>query len=318
MRNKLIIGLIAIIIIVGFVFVIKAVTSKRGTKKAVSAAQTKKDMQKAAMKKSISKGKGALTVRILNSRNTEIPLRVKAYKVVDARSSVYAASTVGGRMQELLPGTYDIEIDTVPQKLYKNIKVDQGKESTEDLGCVTGSLIIRTVNAKKAPAYYPLRILYAKTNEMVTAYMTNRALEIIPGLYDIEIGTSPRQYKKDVKITAGKETMVDLGCLTGTLLVKVVDEDKKEVRRSVRIMRADTDEIVSSATSNKSIDLGKGVYNVDILSYPKQSKKDVKVNVGSETVVEFTVSAPAVPQKSTAASTRKTVPRPASPVKTKQ
>jgi hypothetical protein len=251
-----------------------------------------------APKKVISKGRGALTVRIVNSKNMEIPMRIKAFKVIDGRSSVYAASSVGGRMQELTPGTYDLEVDSVPQKIFKNIKVVEGKESIEDLGCVTGSITVRTTNAKKAIAYYPLRILYSNTSDMVTAYMTNKTMEIVPGVYDIEIGTSPRLYKKDVKVGSGKGVIIDMGCVVGSLIVKTVDENGKNVRTNVRIMRADTNEIVSSAASNKPIDLGKGTYNIEVLSNPKQSRKAVKVNLGEESTADFVVGAPIVPQKS--------------------
>lgn len=302
MRNKkLIIGIIVTVAFIGFIMVIKAMVSSAKGKKVVATTQAKPALKKALAKKLISKGKGALTVKILNHKNAEIPMRIKMFKVADSKSSVYAASTAGSRMQELLPGTYDIEVDTVPQKIFKNLKVNEGKETVENLGCVTGSLIVKTVNAKKAPAYYPLRILYGKTNEMVTASMTNKAVEIVPAIYDIEIGTSPRLYKKDVRIEAGKEVMVDLGCLTGTLVVKTMDENKNDVRCTVRVTKADTGEIVSSAASNKPIELGKGKYNIDVLSSPKQNKKDVVVNTGEELTIEFTAVAPIAPQKGASA-----------------
>lgn len=292
-KKKLIIGVVVIAAIIGLIVIIKSVGSKAASKKSVAAVKgAKKGMANMPVKKAISKGKGALTVKILNAKNIEIPMRIKVFKVLDSRASVYSASTVGSRTQELLPGSYDIEIDTTPQEIFKNVKVNEGKETMEDLGCVTGALTVKTINSKKAPAYYPLRVLYGKTNEMVTAFMTNKTLEIIPGVYDIEIGTSPRQYKKDVKIEAGKETIADLGCLTGTLVVKTTDEDKKDVRCSVRIMKADSNEIVASSNTNKPIELVKGKYNIEVMSSPKQSKKDVAINTGEESTLEFTVTAP--------------------------
>jgi len=298
-NKKLIAGIIVFIVFAGLILFVKNVVSKsKAGKSPVTVAQVNKDLKKMAPKKVISKGRGALTVRIVNSKNMEIPMRIKAFKVIDGRSSVYAASSVGGRMQELTPGTYDLEVDSVPQKIFKNIKVVEGKESIEDLGCVTGSITVRTTNAKKAIAYYPLRILYSNTSDMVTAYMTNKTMEIVPGVYDIEIGTSPRLYKKDVKVGSGKGVIIDMGCVVGSLIVKTVDENGKNVRTNVRIMRADTNEIVSSAASNKPIDLGKGTYNIEVLSNPKQSRKAVKVNLGEESTADFVVGAPIVPQKS--------------------
>lgn len=306
MKNKkLIIGIIILIAFVGLILFVKTITTKTKSKKKAPAAQARKDLKKMAAPKIISKGKGALTVRIVNSKNMEIPMRIKAFRVINNRSSVYTISSVGGRAQEVAPGTYDIEVDTVPQKIFKNIKVAEGKETVENLGCIMGSVTVKALNAKKAVAYYPMRVFYSKTNDMVTAYMTNRAMDIVPGVYDIEIGTSPRLYKKDIKVEAGKEMVIDMGCVVGSLTVKTVDENGKNVRSSVRITKADTNETVSSAASNKPIDLGSGTYNIEALSNPKQSKKDVKVDAGQELTVEFVVAAPAAPQK-TAKSSAKT------------
>ncbi len=308
LNKKLIIGIVVVIAFIGSIIVTKAVFSKgKGKKAAVTAAQAKKAPGKAPAKKMISKGKGVLTVKILNSKKVEVPVRLKAFKTVDRNSSVYMASFVAGRMQELTPGEYDIEIDLVPQRIYKGIRVSEGKEAVEDLGCLTGALYIKTVNSKKAVAPYPIRVLYPKSGEMVMAFMTNKSMDVAPGVYDIEIGTSPRMYKNDVKVDAGKENIMDLGCVTGALTVKTTDEEGKDVRQNVRFMKAGTSELVSSSLSNRPVELVAGKYDIDLLSNPKQSKKDVSVNLGEESVAEFTVKAPIVSQKTPAAS-RRTAP----------
>lgn len=291
-NKKLIIGMIVIVAFVGLVLITKSILLKNKSSKAPAAAQANKGTAKEPAKKMIPKDKGALIVKIYNSKKTEVPLRLKAFRAIDGKSSVYAASFIAGRSEELVPGTYDIEIDSTPQKLYKGIKVSQGKETVEDLGCLTGSVQVRTLNSKKAPAYYPIRVLYPKTSEMVIAYMTNKPLEITPGVYDIEIGTSPRLYQRNVKIGAGKEVLIDLGCVTGTLIVKTVDESKKDVRTSLRILRADNNELISSSLSNRPIEISQGKYNIELFSTPKQYKKDVYIKAGEDTTVEFTVKPP--------------------------
>lgn len=298
--KKIVMGVIILIIFVGLTLFVKSIASKGKSDKASLSVQARKDTKKAPTQKIISKGKGALTVKISNSKNAEIPMRIKAFKAIDGKTSVYVTSSVGGRMQEVTPGTYDIEVDTIPQKIFKNVKVSEGKETVEDLGPITGSVLVKTANAKKAATFYPMRILYSKTNDMITAYMTNKAIEVVPGVYDIEIGTSPKIYKKDVKVDAGKETVLDMGCVVGALIVKTVGEDGKNVRSNVKITKADTNEVVSSGLSNKPIDIGKGTYNVEVFSVPKQSKKNVKIDPGEEMVVDFIVKSPVVPQKSAA------------------
>ena len=297
-NKKLIIGIIVITAFIGLILVTKSILLKGKGKKAVPAALgVKKAPGKEPAKKIISKGKGALTVKIANSKKVEIPVRLRAFKVIDNDSSVYSASFVAGRMQELLPGDYDIEIDSVPQKIYKGIRVSQGKETVEDLGCLTGSMHVRTLNSKKGASYYPVRILYPNTSEMVTAYMTNKSLEIAPGVYDIEIVTLPRIYQRNVKVDAGKEALIDLGCITGTLTVKTASEDNKTVRTNLRVLKTDSNEIVSSSLSNRPIEIAEGKYDIDVLSTPRQSKKNVVIKAGEDTVVEFVVKAPPVPAK---------------------
>jgi len=80
-------------------------------------------------------------------------------------------------------------------------------------------------------------------------------------------------------------------------LVKTADENKKDIRSSIRITRSDTNEMVGPVSSNKSIELGKGVYNIEVLSVPKQTKKDVKIDLGEESVVEFIVNATPVVER---------------------
>jgi hypothetical protein len=294
MRNKKLLTVIIIaLVFAGFILYARAKSPGTKSRRAASAVQAEKGSKRMSEQKVISNGNGALTIRIANSKNVEVPMRIKAFKVIDAGSSVYAASSVGGRTQELAPGVYDVEIDTVPQKIFKNIKVSSGKETFEDMGCVTGSLVVRTLNAKKTDAYYPMRIFYPKTKDMVTAYMTNKAIDMVPGVYDIEVGTSPRLYENGVKVGAGRETIIDMGCVVGSLNVKTVDKAGKNVRLSVRIKTAGTSEIVNSIKSNKPVDLLKGSYDIEVLSSPKQFENNVKVDAGKESVVKLTIKSSA-------------------------
>lgn len=302
MKNKnLIISIVTVAVILGVIFIAKPFAEKKVAKKAAPARKVEKLSTVAKKppavpgKRAISKDKGGLTVKVMDSKKRELPLRVRAFRSVDAKSSVYQTAFFTNRMQELSPGTYDIEIGTIPQKIYKNIKVVNGKENVEDLGFITGSLIVKVLNHKKEEANYPLRILYSKTNDMVVTATTNRPVEIMPGVYDIEVGTLPRQVKKDIRIEAGKEAALDLGSIAGFIIVKAVDENQKEVRLAARITKSDTNELVTSITTNRPIEILEGTYNVEVYSTPKQDKKGVKVNAGEETSIDFLVQAPPAP-----------------------
>lgn len=299
MKNKnLVVGLaVVVLVIIGIIFVQRPMLSRKAAGKTSVAKSAEKGKPQVPAKKTFSKDMGGLTLRVLDSKNKEMSLKVRAFKSVDSKSSVYAASLASGRMQELAPGDYDIVIDSIPQMIYKNIGVSKGKETVEDLGHLTGSINIKALNAKKKDALFPVRILHAKSNIAVTSTNTNRPIEIYSGIYDIEIGTTPIQFKKDVKIEAGKEMVLDFGCTTGILSIRAIDENGKEARYGTRIRRADNNDIVASGMTNRAIEIQQGTYNIEVSSNPVQIKKDVKVNAGEEVSLEFTVQAPPVPPK---------------------
>jgi len=307
MKSKnLIVGLVvAAIVVISILFVAKPFTAKKVTKKGIPAMKAQAAKPIVPIKRAFAKDMGGLTVKILDSKNRDMVLRMKAFKSMDPRSSVYTASFTSNIMQELAPGSYDIEIDTIPQMIHKGISVSKGKETVQDLGHLTGSVNVKALNSKKKEASFPVRILYAKSNIAVASTSTNRAIEIAPGVYDIEIGILPVQSKKDIKVDAGKEAVLDIGCATGTLIIKALDENKKEIRYATRIKKSGTGEIVTSSASNRSLEILEGAYNVEVLSNPVQTKSDVNVGPGEETSIEFLVQAPPAPVKVAPVKTKK-------------
>lgn len=301
MKNKIAIALVAAIVLVfGIIFISKVISSMPKAKKAASAVETKADKKipAAPAKKAISKGKGALVIEIIDSKDKNMTVGIKAFKNVDNRSSVYAANFMSNKSHELLPGTYDIEVATTPAKIYKNIKVSEGRENIEKLGKITGSINARLLNAQKKEVRYVMRIVYPNTTTILTAGVTNKPMEVVPGTYDIEIETLPKYINKGVKVEAGKEALLDIGVVSGTLFVKAADNSGKEVREAIRITRSSNNEFVSSSITNRRIELLEGSYNIEVMSNPKQLKKDIAVKAGEEAMAEFTVQPP--PVKATA------------------
>ncbi len=295
MKNRVIIIVsVLVVAILGIMLIGRAFSIKKPVKQPVKVAK-KAPIPATPIKKQLSKDMGGLTVKTLNSKGKEAVLRIRAFRATDSKSSTYASSFTSNRMQELLPGSYDIELDTVPQKIYKNIKVAKGQELTEDLGAVTGAVSVKALNSQKKEANYPVRIVSAKSGDILIATSTNKAIDIVPGLYDVEIGTAPKQVKKDVRVEASKEVNIDLGCTTGTLLVKAVDENGKEARYSVRIAKAENNEVVVTGITNRPIEIVQGLYNIEVQSRPAQTKKDALVNAGEEQSAEFIVQTPPPP-----------------------
>ena len=303
MKNKTVISVIAVLAVVLVVIFIKhSFTHGKATKKTVSAAKAGKSRSEILTKKVFSKGMGGLTVKVKGSNGKSQNLRIRAFNVDSKNSSVFVAAFSTERMQELLPGTYDLEIETIPNKIYKNVSVGKGEETVQDLGAVTGSINIKALNSKKKEAFVIAKIVYPKSNLIVTAVTTNRPVEIVPGVYNIELETLPRQIKNDVKIEGGKDTVLDLGVVSGSVVVKAVGEDGKEAHVNVRIKNPINNTIVVSTVANRAVEIVPGEYEIDILSTPIQTKKGVKIVAGEETALEVSVqNAPQQPAQKTPA-----------------
>ncbi|MBP7056189.1 MAG: hypothetical protein KBB52_05000 [Candidatus Omnitrophica bacterium] len=244
-------------------------------------------------KKPISKGMGSLNVKVANSKNMPLSLSVKAFRSLDSRSGVLQASFSTNTPQELIPGTYDIELSSNPQRIYKNIRVYEGREAIENIGSITGSIIVKAVNSQKKSASYPVRIMQTGTKVSAGNFIANRPFEIAPGVYDIEIGMVPPMMKKGVRVDTGKESVIDIGAVTGDLIVKCLDENKKEQRVSLRIKKSGANDVVASTSANRPIEITEGVYDIEVASNPPQTSKGVSVKAGAATQIEITVPASA-------------------------
>lgn len=301
MKNKYIVivaVVVALILGIGLIKnsgIFKARAKKTTVLSSKVQAQTAKAPAQAAKepaKKTFSKDMGGLTVNVKDVNKKDLNLRISAYKAADRDRSVYAAAFTANRMQELSPGAYDIQLETIPPMLCKGIEVSRDKETVKDLGAMMSAVNIKLLKGEKKDASVSVRIMKQGSRTAITSGATNRPIQLLPGTYDVEINTVPRQLKKDVKAEAGKEALIDLGDPMGALVVKAVDENNKETRLGARIKKADTGEEVAGITTNRPIDILKGVYTIELLSSPAQTKKDVTIEAGSESTVEFTVEAP--------------------------
>ena len=289
MKNRgLVIAIAAVVAILVIIFIVRPIVSKGHAKK-VSKAEKIKTAAALPAKKTFSKGMGGLTVKIKDAKDKPQYLRVRAFNADSKNSSVFITAFGSERMQELPPGAYDIEIETLPVKLYKNINVSEGKETIEDLGAITGSLNVKALNSKKKEAPLTVKVIYSKSNLMVATVTANRPADIVSGVYDLDIETLPRQTKNGVKINAGKETLLDLGVVSGSVVVKAVNEDGKEARAAVRIKNPANNTIVTSTITNRALEVAPGEYDIEVLSTPVQAKKGVRVNAGEETTIEVSI-----------------------------
>jgi len=298
--KNLVVAIVIAVVALTVIFIAKPFKPTGAAKKAAQVpAKQDKIKGKAAVtipeKKVFQKGMGGLTVKTKSSKGGDVGLRVKAFRSDGSSSSVFVSAFSSARMQDLPSGTYDIELDTVPAKIFKNIKVSEGKETVEDLGALTGAINVKALNSKKKEMYVLFKVAYPKSNLVVATATTNRPLEIIPGVYNIETATLPPQVKNDVKVGGGKETTIDLGVVSGALSVKAVDDSGKGVRLPARIRSAGTNTIVASGVTNTSIEITPGMYDIEVMSIPPQMKKEVKIAAGEDTNIEFIVSPPASP-----------------------
>ena len=71
-------------------------------------------------------------------------------------------------------------------------------------------MVVKAVNEDGKEARAAVRIKNPANNTIVTSTITNRALEVAPGEYDIEVLSTPVQAKKGVRVNAGEETTIEV------------------------------------------------------------------------------------------------------------
>lgn len=301
--KKLVVAAVIVLaaVIIGVMFMAKPskVKAPAKTARAQKASQALKPspvksapVKPAPAKKVFSKGMGGLTVRILGTGNREAGLRCRAFKAIDPSTSLLVASFNTNRMQELVPGNYDIEIESSPQAIYKNISVSEGKETVKDLGRPTGAIEVKALNSANKPAPYSVKLLYPNSSFVAATFMTNRPVEVLSGTYDVEIAITPKRVEYGVRVEAGKDKALDMGAVTGSLTVKAFDEGKKELKLNFKVKNQAKGDVIANGVTGRLMELVPGTYAIDLASSPAQTKGDVKVSGGSASDVEFAVETP--------------------------
>lgn len=283
-----------------------AVTSAKGAK---APASQKAVAQTAPAKKAISKDMGGLTVKLTGVKKNEMNARGKIFRVIDAKSSVFSGTLAANRLQELPPGNYDIEMDTAPAIIRKNINVRKGGETVEDLSQMVGSIDVKVSGPAGKANPYKVKVVQEKSAVAVASGSSLKPIDIVAGTYDVQIESLPKQIIKGVRVEPGRAAPVDIGS-TGSLRVKVVDDAGKEAKVPVRIRKAGG-EFVASWTSNKPLDIMPGAYDLEIGAAPADLRKDVRVSAAEETIVEAAAKAAPAPVSAPAAK----VTAPTAPVK---
>jgi uncharacterized membrane protein len=157
-----------------------------------------------------------------------------------------------------------------------------------------GAITVKMLNSKKLPASYPVKVFSEKISSMLASGATNRTIDIIPGTYRIRIETTLPIPMKSIRVDPGKESVDDIGCVTGSITAKVVDENGKEVRSTVIVRKAGDKDVAASGYSNSSIEIAEGAYDVEAVLKPSQTRAGVKVAIGTDSAIEFTAVTPAV------------------------
>lgn len=290
MRNKnLLMAVIVIVIFLIGALVVGRLQGKKGPVQKPAVAKSVKD--KAQPKKVFAKGMGSLTVMLQDSKGKPMALRIQAFRTDGSKISNHILTSATGRAMELPAGTYDVVFDTSPAVMYKGVRVSESVEKTEDAGCMTGSVFVRARDAKMKEARYAVRVRLPNLGSSIAAGSSNRPIEVMKGVYDIEVGTTPVRIFKGVKVTACKETGLDIKSVPGILVVKAFDEEGKTPALTVKAIDPATKQSIIVFSTTRAVEILEGKYDIELISKPPQLRKDIEVRPGEETRIDFTVQA---------------------------
>lgn len=166
----------------------------------------------------------------------------------------------------------------VPPPAVKTFSKDMGGLTVKVLGSKAKSIPVRVAAYKAADSNSSL---------FVVIFASDKMQELPPGAYDIVIDTTPTKIYKNIKISKGKETVENLGQVTGLLNVKAQNARKKDAFYPVRVTYPGTNMTIANTTASRPIEVVGGSYDVEIVSMPRQTRKGVNIEPGKETVIDL-------------------------------
>ena len=105
--------------------------------------------------------------------------------------------------------------------------------------------------------------------------------------YKIIINTIPERVIQPVKLTEGKHTITSTMCAQGSLLVKLSGISKADFNPAIIIKDIKSNKILNVQHLNNDVKYLSGKYNIDILTLPIISLKDVDIEADNQTKIEI-------------------------------
>jgi len=106
--------------------------------------------------------------------------------------------------------TYDIVVNTIPQVIKRNIRLNGGEHNIIPIKTPQGILLIKQRNHTEYKDLVKAIIRKAGYTQTLNIHEIQQKQKYLVGEYDLEIFTLPRTYIKKTKIEQSKETVVEI------------------------------------------------------------------------------------------------------------
>ncbi len=239
-----------------------------------------------------------------------IPVNGYGYSVYEQENSdkEIAAGDVNVA-KDLLPGEYDVRIDSDPEVWLRGIEIVAGSvkaidipplpaksEKSDELpgSAEQGRIQIVGKNALGDPleSYFAFYVYTPGDKEKsVAEESVSKPVDLPPGVYDIRVGLKPDVWFKSVEIAAGQSKQIELP-LPGRLDVRGKNALGNSVNRdfySTVYKSGDREKPLAYQYVNWHKDLPAGVYDILVNMNPSAWYEGVVITAGMSTVIELPV-----------------------------
>lgn len=174
---------------------------------------------------------GILDIRGMNAIDEPLTSYFFVYVSGD-RDKSFTTGNVN-EAEDLLPGTYDIEVALDPHVWYEGVKITAGQNTMINLP-QTGRIEIRGKDAGDEPIRVVVWV-YAPgdRNNVLSSIYTNDPLDIWEGTYDIVVNLNPDVQYEGIEIVAGQTKVINL-TETGNVQLTAVPEEGAEPFKKIR------------------------------------------------------------------------------------
>jgi len=232
-----------------------------------------------ALELSIESGDFIIETRDFNDNEIYFP-----YQILESETQKFVSNHETNSIKSVKPGKYEIKVKSIPEKILKNLTIENGdlkKFSIDNFG----QLLIKVESPGNIGPKIHYTIRDPETDSFFGSADSGESVFIIEGEYKLTIQTIPFTIEK-VKIEKGKKVLYSIRNMG---LININVKNKPETIKDLRVVirTQEDNQYVVSTIVPRSFPMVEGVYKFTLYTEDKITKENIVIKPREITSVTF-------------------------------